>query len=95
MKLITRTVTVYDYTLAKVVASDDGGYTVEDTKVMSAYEPLTNKALRDMLSTPDYEGYSCIGQSQREVKVACTIQAFMEIATPYDNEITINNKEDN
>lgn len=95
MKLITRTVTVYDYTMAKVVPGEDGNYTVEDSKVISTYEPLTNKAIRELLSAEVYEGYSCIAQTQRELKVACTIQAFMEIATPYENEITINNKEDN
>lgn len=95
MKLITRTVVVYDYTMAKVVPGEDGNYTVEDSKVISTYEPLTNKAIRELLSSEEYEGYSCIAQTQRELKVACTIQAFMEIATPYENEITINNKEDN
>ena len=95
MKLITRTVVVYDYTMAKVVPGEDGNYTVEDSKVISTYEPLTNKAIRELLATEEYEGYSCIAQTQRELKVACTIQAFMEIATPYENEITINNTVDN
>lgn len=94
MKIITRTVKVYNYTFAKMVESEGGEYKVEDVKSVSTYEPLSKRAIKQLTAEGDLYEYVHISTAEDEMKMACTLKAFMEIATPYEDEINLTESED-
>ena len=97
MKIITRTVQCYDYIFCKLKAPEEDGeaYEVEDTQTVTTYEPLTKKAIKELTGeVGSLAGYICTSTATREIKKACTLQKFMSIATPYENDINIVTEDD-
>lgn len=89
MKIITRSVTCYDYTFTKL-SEINGEMEVVDVQKRRFYEPLTKKILKMLQTEGELAGYICTSRDETEMKMACPLSKFMEIAIPYDGEITVN-----
>ena len=89
MKIITRSVTCDDYTFTKR-SEINGQMEVVDVQKRRFYEPLTKKTFKVLQAEGELAGYICTSREETEMKMACPLTKFMEIAIPYDGEITVN-----
>lgn len=83
MKAITREVTTYEYTFAKVDVKDGIAY---DIHTITTTSPLSQRRLNEICK--ESNGAICIGREQNTQKYAMPLDLFVETCKKYAAENT-------